>query len=90
MSAVKRVPGKVSGAWLFVGTRIPVKALFEDLESGATVDEFIEWFPRRSRAPRSKAGSSTPNAALPKPEVGGGRHRLGLSDSDPLRRRTAR
>ncbi|MEN9632081.1 MAG: hypothetical protein RL077_485 [Verrucomicrobiota bacterium] len=44
-SAVERVPGKVSGAWLFVGTRVPVKALFENLESGATVADFLEWFP---------------------------------------------
>ena len=44
-AAVERVPGKVSGAWLFKGTRVPVAALFENLESGATVDEFLEWFP---------------------------------------------
>jgi uncharacterized protein (DUF433 family) len=48
-SAVERVPGKVSGAWLFVGTRVPVKALFENLEGGATVDEFLQWFPGVSR-----------------------------------------
>jgi uncharacterized protein (DUF433 family) len=36
---------RVSGAWLFRGTRVPVKALFENLEDGATVDEFLEWFP---------------------------------------------
>jgi uncharacterized protein (DUF433 family) len=42
--AVERVPGKVSGAWLFKGTRVPVAALFENLEGGATVDEFLEWF----------------------------------------------
>ena len=43
--AVERVPGKVSGAWLFCGTRVPVKALFENLEDGATVGQFLEWFP---------------------------------------------
>lgn len=43
--AVERVPGKVSGAWLFKNSRVPVKALFENLEGGATVDEFLEWFP---------------------------------------------
>jgi uncharacterized protein (DUF433 family) len=48
--AVERVPGKVSGAWLFVGTRVPVKALFENLEGGATVAEFLEWFPGVTRA----------------------------------------
>ena len=42
---VERVPGKVSGAWLFRGTRVPVKALFENLEDGATVTQFLEWFP---------------------------------------------
>jgi uncharacterized protein (DUF433 family) len=43
--AVERSPGKVSGAWLFKSTRIPVKALFESIEGGATVQEFLEWFP---------------------------------------------
>jgi uncharacterized protein (DUF433 family) len=43
--AVERFPGKVSGAWLFKGTRVPVKALFENIEGGATVQEFVEWFP---------------------------------------------
>jgi uncharacterized protein (DUF433 family) len=43
--AVERIPGKVSGAWLFKGTRVPVKALFENIEGGATVQEFVEWFP---------------------------------------------
>jgi uncharacterized protein (DUF433 family) len=42
--AVERVPGKVSGAWVFKGTRVPVVALFENLESGASVDDFLEWF----------------------------------------------
>jgi uncharacterized protein (DUF433 family) len=49
-SAVERIPGKVSGAWLFAGTRVPVKALFENLEGGATVAEFLEWFPGVTRA----------------------------------------
>jgi uncharacterized protein (DUF433 family) len=43
--AVERLPGKVGGAWLFKGTRVPVKALFENIEGGATIDEFLEWFP---------------------------------------------
>ena len=43
-SAVERVPGKVSGVWLFKGTRVPVKALFENIEGGAKVDDFLEWF----------------------------------------------
>ena len=42
---VERSPERVSGAWLFKGTRVPVRALFENLESGARVDEFLEWFP---------------------------------------------
>jgi uncharacterized protein (DUF433 family) len=42
---VERTKGKVSGAWVFRGTRVPVRALFENLETGATIDEFLEWFP---------------------------------------------
>jgi uncharacterized protein (DUF433 family) len=47
--SVERQPGKVSGAWLFKGTRVPVKALFENLEAGARIDDFLEWFPGVSR-----------------------------------------
>jgi uncharacterized protein (DUF433 family) len=47
--AVERIPGKVSGAWLFRGTRVPVQALFENIEGGATIDEFLEWFPGVTR-----------------------------------------
>lgn len=43
--AVERIAGKVSGAWLFKKTRVPVKALFENIEGGATIQEFLEWFP---------------------------------------------
>ena len=42
--AVESVPGKVSGNWVFTGTRLPVYTLFENLESGATVEEFMDWF----------------------------------------------
>ena len=44
-SAVERSTDKVSGAWVFQGTRVPVKSLFENLEDGATVDDFLAWFP---------------------------------------------
>jgi uncharacterized protein (DUF433 family) len=43
-SAVERNPQRVSGAWVFKGTRVPVKALFENIEEGATVDDFLQWF----------------------------------------------
>ena len=42
--AVESIPGKVSGAWVFKDTRMPVATVFENLESGATVDEIVEWF----------------------------------------------
>jgi uncharacterized protein (DUF433 family) len=47
--AVERVPGKVGGVWLFKGTRVPVRALFENLEDGARVDDFLDWFPGVTR-----------------------------------------
>ena len=43
--AVERTPGKCSGAWTFTGTRVPLYALYENLASGATIKEFVEWFP---------------------------------------------
>ena len=42
---MERRPGRLSGVWTFAGTRVPVAALFENLESGATVEQFTEWFP---------------------------------------------
>ena len=42
--AVESVPGRLSGAWVFRNTRMPVSAVFENLEAGATVDEIVEWF----------------------------------------------
>ena len=47
--AVERTPERVSGAWVFKGTRVPVKALFENIEEGASVEEFLEWFPGVTR-----------------------------------------
>ena len=44
-SAVENVPGKVSGAWVFKGTRTPVSILFDNLEDGMTIDEVLEQFP---------------------------------------------
>ena len=48
--AVERDPERLSGAWVFRGTRVPVSALFENLEGGATLDQFLEWFPGVARA----------------------------------------
>ena len=42
--AVESVPGKVSGAWVFKGRRVPVSLVFENFGSGASVDEIMEWF----------------------------------------------
>src|SRR5437763_17021232 len=42
--AVESVPGRLSGAWVFRDTRMPVSAVFENLEAGASIDEIIEQF----------------------------------------------
>ncbi|PYT20443.1 MAG: DUF433 domain-containing protein [Acidobacteria bacterium] len=42
--AVESVPGRLSGAWVFRDTRMPVSAVFQNLEAGATIDEITEWF----------------------------------------------
>lgn len=41
--AVESVPGKLSGAWVFRDTRMPVSLVFENLELGATISEIMEW-----------------------------------------------
>ncbi len=47
--AVERDSERVSGAWVFRGTRIPVTALFENIEAGASIDDFLDWFPGVTR-----------------------------------------
>ena len=42
--AVESIPGKVSGAWVFRGTRMPVTTVFENLEAGASIEDIMEWF----------------------------------------------
>ena len=41
---VESVPGKVSGAWVLKGTRMPVSAIFENLDAGASLDDIMEWY----------------------------------------------
>ena len=41
---VESIPGKVSGAWVLRGTRMPVAAIFENIEAGANIDDITEWF----------------------------------------------
>jgi uncharacterized protein (DUF433 family) len=43
--AVERDPARVSGQWVFRGTRVPVSALFENLEDGVRIDQFVQLFP---------------------------------------------
>jgi len=65
--AVERDPARVGGAWLFRGTRVPVSALFENLEDDASVLDFVEWFPgvsvEQARAVLEHAARSALEAA---------------------------
>ncbi|MDJ1170538.1 DUF433 domain-containing protein [Roseofilum sp. BLCC_M154] len=45
LTILERDPNKVSGAWVFRGTRVPVAAFFENIKDGASIDQFLEWFP---------------------------------------------
>jgi uncharacterized protein (DUF433 family) len=42
--AVESIPGKVSGAWVLRGTRMPVSAIFKNIEAGANINDIMEWF----------------------------------------------
>ena len=48
--AVERHSNRVSGAWVFRGTRVPLSALFENLKDGASIEEFLNWFPGVKRS----------------------------------------
>lgn len=50
LDVVEQNPDKVGGVWVFRGTRVPVRALFENLRDGASVGDFLEWFPGVERA----------------------------------------
>ena len=43
-SAVESVPGRLGGAWVFRDTRMPVSAVFENLEADASIDDIVEQF----------------------------------------------
>ena len=64
---VERSEDKLGGAWVFRGTRVPVRALFENLETGAMDNEFLEWFPGVDLAPKARnvtAWGSAPEKSL--------------------------
>ena len=48
--AVERRTDRLSGAWIFAGTRVPISDLFDNLNEGVTVDEFLDWYEGVPRA----------------------------------------
>jgi uncharacterized protein (DUF433 family) len=73
--AVESIPGKVSVAWVFRGTRMPVQTVFENLEAGMSVEEITEVFdvtPKKVKAVLHSAGESLAKAPT-------------LADEDPVR-----
>jgi uncharacterized protein (DUF433 family) len=55
-AAVESVPGKVSGAWVLRGTRMPVATIFENLEAGVSLDDILCWFDGLNREQVKAAG----------------------------------
>jgi uncharacterized protein (DUF433 family) len=49
MSVIHRDPETMSGAPVFRGTRVPLQNLFDALEHGRSVEEFLESFPSVGR-----------------------------------------
>ena len=49
-SVIHRDPKVLSGTPVFRGTRVPIKAIFDYLEAGDSLDEFLDDFPSVSRA----------------------------------------
>ncbi len=66
--AVESIPGKVSGAWVLKSTRMPVSAIFENLEAGANIDDIMAWFDGLNRE-QVKAVIEFAARSLDKPPV---------------------
>ena len=49
LAAVHSDPEILGGTPVFVGTRVPVQSLFDYIEGGETVDEFLHQFPSVKR-----------------------------------------
>ena len=78
-SAVESIPGKVSGAWVFRGTRMPVTTVFENLEDGLTIEEVMEQFDltrEQVKAVLQFAARSLDNSVVA--------HSPSLADADPV------
>jgi uncharacterized protein (DUF433 family) len=65
---VESVPGKLSGAWVLKGTRMPGSAIFENIEAGASIDDIMEWFDGLDRE-QVKAVIEIAARSLDKPPV---------------------
>jgi uncharacterized protein (DUF433 family) len=63
-------PGILAGTPVFKGTRVPVESLFDHLEGGASLDEFIDDFPtvRREQAAKVLARLGSLPHAEPSPK----------------------
>ena len=68
-SAVERDTQRLSGVWLFRGTRVPLAALFENLHDDVSLSEFVELFPgvttEQARLVLEHAARSTGGARIP-------------------------
>src|SRR6266576_3385892 len=67
--AVESVPGKVSGALVFRGTRMPVSAVFENLEDGVTIDELVELYDGLTREQVQAVLDFAARSTLKRPEA---------------------
>ena len=63
---MESVPGRLSGAWVFTGTRVPVSARFENLENGAAKEQFLDWVSpiHSQQAQQRRSWTSRPDAEL--------------------------
>jgi len=76
MSRRRKCAGRLSGAWVFKDTRMPVSAVFENLEAGANIDEIVEWFDTTREQIRTVlkfAARSLEVAVGPRPQSQSGR-----------------
>jgi uncharacterized protein (DUF433 family) len=49
MKAMSQDPDVLGGELVFAGTRVPVRSLFDHLEGGDSIEDFLEGFPSVQR-----------------------------------------
>ena len=76
---ITRDPETMQGTPVFRGTRVPIKTLFDHIENGESLDDFLEGFPTVSRALAVQVLRRAGSCDWPAPDAHGGLAQVNLA-----------